>query len=68
MGVTQVTDVVSLQPLNTVLEVAAFCRVNESTVRRAIARGELDVLHAGRHIRITDEAVWKWLSQRGGNV
>jgi excisionase family DNA binding protein len=50
-----------LDRVNTVEEVAAFVKVSTKTVRRAIGNGQLEALHAGTRIRISDRAVWAWL-------
>lgn len=54
-------EVVTLDRLNRLDEVAAFAKVHRRTVERALERGELQALHAGGAVRITDEAVWAWL-------
>jgi excisionase family DNA binding protein len=56
-----------LDELNTVEEVAAFAKVSPSTVRRAIAHGQLQALRAGSQLRITKGAVWPWLEGRRGS-
>jgi excisionase family DNA binding protein len=50
-----------LDPLNTVEEVAAFAKVSPSTVRRTIAAGKLEGLHARTQLRVTEQAVLAWL-------
>ena len=51
-----------LDALNTIIEVAAFVKVSTRTVQRAIADGKLEALRAGVGVRITEQAVWAWLS------
>jgi excisionase family DNA binding protein len=54
----------TLDPVNTVEEVAAFAKVSPRTVMRAIAAGKLQALRAGAQLRITERAVWAWLEAR----
>jgi excisionase family DNA binding protein len=70
-GLSEATHVASnpeqsrtLDPVNTVEEVAAFAKVSPRTVMRAIAAGKLEALRAGAQLRITDQAVWAWLEWR----
>ena len=58
-------SVATLGAINTVAEVAAFARVHQNTVRRAIRDGDLEALRAGTQLRIRAEAVWTWLSGTG---
>jgi excisionase family DNA binding protein len=47
----------------TVPEVAAACQISQSSVRRAIADGELCVVKLRSRVRIPREAFDAWLSQ-----
>ena len=49
------------EPLLSVQEVAAYCKVSTKTIRRAIAKGELDAGRAGVQWRATRAAVRRYL-------
>ena len=50
----------------TVDEVALFCGVSAKTVRRAIARGDLEAARLGDHgaLRVRPEAIDDWFARR----
>lgn len=52
-----------LPAIMTIVEAAAVCRCHHSTLRRAIARGDLVVSRpGGRDIRITADQLQAWLA------
>ena len=52
-----------LTPLLTVAEVATYLHVSTRTVRRLIASKELQAIHIGRAVRISEEALNALLTQ-----
>jgi len=48
----------------TIPEVAAACRISQTSVRRAIAEGELEAVKLRSRIRITREAFDAWLANQ----
>jgi excisionase family DNA binding protein len=48
----------------TIPEVAAACRISQTSVRRAIAEGELEAVKLRSRIRITREAFDTWLANQ----
>jgi excisionase family DNA binding protein len=48
----------------TIPEVAAACRISNTSVRRAIAEGELEAIKLRSRIRITREAFDAWLASQ----
>jgi len=48
----------------TIPEVAAACRISQTSVRRAIAEGELEAVKLRSRIRITREAFDAWLTNQ----
>lgn len=57
------SEEVSLPPVATVDEVAAFLRINRKTLYEAIKRGEIEA--STRPVRITRAAVGEWLKGQG---
>ena len=47
--------------LHTIPEVAAQLRVNLSTIKRLVARGDIAVTQVGRLVRISSEALEEYL-------
>ena len=55
MGLDEMPEILTVQ------ELCKFLKLSDSTIRRAIKRGELKVFKTGRKIRIEKEAVIAWL-------
>ena len=51
-------------PMLTIPEVASTCRISQTSVRRAIAEGELEAIKVRSRIRITREAFNAWLASQ----
>jgi excisionase family DNA binding protein len=54
-------EVAELPAMASLDELAAFCGINISTVRRAIDAGELRAVRIARSVRIPRSAVANWL-------
>jgi excisionase family DNA binding protein len=63
-AVIAVAAVEMAEPLLTVAEVAARCRVSAATVFRAIGDGSLRAVRPGRSVRIPVTAVAEWSEVR----
>ena len=51
----------------TVADVAAQLRVSQRTVRRLVARGQIEAVRIGRSVRITPAAIEQLLRDNRGN-
>lgn len=54
-----------IERLYTVRELAELCGLNEETIRREAARGNLAFLRFGRVLRFLESAVEDWLESKG---
>lgn len=62
-GGTRRSEIASSTTMLTVPEVAAACQISQSSVRRAIADGELRAVKLRSRVRIPREPFDAWLSQ-----
>lgn len=58
MGLDNLPDIMAIK------ELVEFLKVSDSTIRRAIAAGELKSFKAGKNVRIEKESVIEWLKVR----
>ena len=50
--------------LLTIREVAGYCQVDEKTIRRWIAAGDLHAFRLGRQLRVSERELRKFLHDR----
>jgi excisionase family DNA binding protein len=54
----------SLPEIMTPKELAEILKISMSTIRRATKSGALKYYKAGKHVRITREAVEEWITKK----
>src|SRR5690242_16580188 len=65
-GSTIRTSALSVAPLMTIAEAATALRVSTKTIRRVIARGELQCVKIGRLVRIRAEVILQYIGDHTG--
>jgi len=60
---TDVANPIRIAPLMTVSDAAAVLRVSTKTIRRLIAKADLQVVRVGRSVRLRQEEINRYISK-----